>query len=270
MKKIRTDLAYERCRGIHTAGSHYREEKCGPFYKHTLTVETKTAADRLDCKIGTYHTLLFKCVMDFCEEEYDLLTDTVASLLTEMSEPMCQNGIGRVLIAGLGNRNMAADALGPRAAEHVYATAHMEDIAKRAECCAIGVTVPDVTANSGMESADAVQAIAKMFRPDLVVAVDALIAGSLDRLGCTVQITDTGITPGSGLGQRHGGLDKSTLGCPVLAIGAPTVAALSALKENIQNECFVICPKDIDGVCRSLARVVGEAINRAFGIPFRI
>lgn len=116
---------------------------------------------------------------------------------------------------------------------------------------------------TGVESAELVRAMTERLRPDAVIVVDALACAEPDRLGCTVQLTDTGITPGSGVGNDRAGLDRTTLGVPVAAIGLPTVIDAGSLTDDPRAERMFVTPRDIDAVVRDAAKLIGYGIDLA-------
>ena len=120
-----------------------------------------------------------------------------------------------------------------------------------------------VLGTTGVESADMIRALAAHLRPDAIIAVDALACAELDRLGRTVQLTDTGITPSSGVGNDRAGLSRDTLGIPVAAIGLPTVIDAGGFSDDPRAEQMFVTPRDVDTVVRDAAKLIGYGINLA-------
>ena len=120
-----------------------------------------------------------------------------------------------------------------------------------------------VLGTTGVESADMIRALAAHLRPDAIIAVDALACAELDRLGRTVQLTDTGIMPGSGVGNDRAGLSRDTLGIPVAAIGLPTVIDAGGFSDDPRAEQMFVTPRDVDTVVRDAAKLIGYGINLA-------
>lgn len=184
---------------------------------------------------------------------------TLAALLGEMT------GFARsVLFVGLGNAAVTLDALGPRVAEKLLITRHLRAEHPRLfgglrSVCAV---CPGVSANTGIESAELVRGAVAHTAPDCVIVVDALAAASPDRLCTSLQLTDTGIVPGSGVGNRRTGFDRRTLGVPVFALGAATVADAAALRPEAE-ERLIVTPRDIDAQIARLSDILADAINRA-------
>lgn len=287
----RTDLAYERIPKQSGAGISYTEKRLGVCRLHSLYVSTRAAARHCHCEKGTYHTLCLPPVTTLTVDEREEVITHVCSLLEEMAASLL-NASGvcgrRILLVGLGNRANTPDALGPLIAERVRATAHLKkecaDTLKALACAEIAVVAPGVPAGSGMASTELVSAAVRQFEPELVLAVDALAARSFSRLASTVQITDTGITPGSGTGGKEARLNAATLGCPVLAVGVPTVTDSITLindtfasagikpprawcKRAALTEACYICPPEVDIVIKRFVYILSTAINRSFGIP---
>lgn len=166
-----------------------------------------------------------------------------------------------VLVAGLGNRGMTADAVGPLALESLLVTRHMIRALPRQfrGFTPVAALAPGVLAQTGMEAAELLRAAADAAGAGAVVAIDALAARSRDRLGATVQLGDTGLIPGSGVGNRRNALDRETLGVPVVAVGVPTVIAAAP---GGGEELF-LTPRDIDEKVRELGRVIGYGVTLA-------
>ena len=170
-----------------------------------------------------------------------------------------------VLVVGLGNRAITPDAVGPDAMQSVLVTRHLcaqlpEQFGRFRSVAAL---TPGVLGTTGVESAELVRAMTDRLHPDAVIVVDALACAEFDRLGRTVQLTDTGITPGSGVGNDRAGLDRTTLGVPVAAIGLPTVIDAGSLADDPRAEQMFVTPRDIDAVVRDAAKLIGYGIDLA-------
>ena len=191
------------------------------------------------------------------------------------------NNIRHILVAGLGNHDAMPDALGPVTVSNLRITRNIDEDAEYI----ISAIVPNVMAKTGMESAEVLQGIVAMTHPDLVIVIDALAARRMERLGRTIQITDTGIAPGSGVMNRRKKVNKEVLGVPVIAIGVPTVidagtivydviSKISSdedakeLKKYIDDysENMYVTPKDIDDYIKRVSYTLSEAINGMSGI----
>ncbi|EFM12723.1 spore protease [Paenibacillus curdlanolyticus YK9] len=169
------------------------------------------------------------------------LQDKVATRFAQEFESFLERaGVGksaRILIAGLGNWNVTPDALGPLVVENVMVTRHFFELMPDQVAPgyrAVSAVAPGVLGITGIESSEIIQGIVEKTRPDAVIAIDALASKALERVNTTIQIADTGIHPGSGIGNKRKGLTKEILGVPVIAIGVPTVVFAS----NIVNDCM--------------------------------
>lgn len=207
------------------------------------------------------------------------LLDGRLTAMTESIRTLLPDEDGPVLVAGLGNEDVTPDALGPRTAHGIFATRHIDralaselGFGELRDVCAITF---GVLGQTGMETAETIRGIVNTIHPAAVITVDALAARSLQRLGKTVQLTDTGITPGSGVGNSRARLDKETLGVPVIAIGVPTVVDAVTLVRDFTSEhkmakekedeakAMMVCPREIDVTIRRAARFLALSLNCA-------
>ncbi len=183
---------------------------------------------------------------------------------------------GTVLVVGLGNRAVTPDTLGPVAADMVLATRHIRGEFARAagltDLRPTAVLTPGVLGQTGTESSEIVRGVCREVQPAAVVVVDALAARDVERLGCTVQLCDTGIAPGSGVGNNRCPLNRNTLGVPVIGMGVPTVVdALTLVREYLREDVtsptdqspMMVTPREIDLVISRAARLIALAINGA-------
>lgn len=183
---------------------------------------------------------------------------------------------GPVLVIGLGNRAMTPDAVGPLALESVLVTRHLVEALPEhfGAFRPVAALRPGVLATTGIESAETVRALTARIHPAAVIAIDALAARKAERLCTTVQLSDSGIAPGSGVGNHRSALTKATLGVPVIAVGVPTVVDAGTLAADLLEESggaprelrqkgLMVTPQDIDAKVRELAKVVGYGINWA-------
>ena len=193
--------------------------------------------------------------------------------------------IKSVLTVGLGNPSLTSDALGPETVKHLAVTFPVGNAqSKSARGIAISAFAPDVAGNTGIETAELIRGIVNTVRPTLVIAIDALAARSAERLASVIQLSDGGISPGSGLGNRHKEISHRTLGIPVIALGIPTVVPSSAMMAEVlslvhtssdardiqarleQGRRFFVTPKEIDLIVRSASLLLADAIHRACGM----
>ncbi len=248
---------------------------------------------------GHYITL---DVPTFKERDPDLKTRLMERLTDELKTLVPQHLSQSVLVVGLGNWNATPDALGPRVVERMLVTRHLGEVVAediRSRMRPVSAVAPGVLGTTGIETLDIIRGIVKEAHPDLVIAIDALAARNLDRLLGSVQIADTGIHPGSGVGNRREGLTQDSVGVPVIAIGVCTVVqsisiaqeAVHLLAEQLADDMvfydilkqmapseqrglidevlgsrfsgLMVTPKEIDVLIDDMADVLGEALNRA-------
>ena len=197
----------------------------------------------------------------------------------------------KILVVGLGNKDVTPDSLGPLVTEQIFATRHLikefgENFKKQNHIENIAAISPGVMGQTGMEAKEIIQAITKTVDINLVIVIDALAARSVSRLNCTFQITNTGISPGSGVGNNRKALNQDSLGVPVIAIGVPTVVdaytivndmleqfmlrqgfnddEINDFNMQIRNENILnmfVTPKDIDEAIKNISRIIAESIN---------
>lgn len=295
---LRTDLACEAPDPNASAGSEgssYREYRRGRLSVARLQIENREGEARFHREIGTYVTITTGQILLLSPEETQVLNEILVSELHRMAERLTERPIDhalRVLVAGLGNAHMTADALGPEAVRTLPVTRHLresEDPALLNEgrrYASISVIAPGVLAQTGIETLELIRGAAKTVHPDLLIVIDALAARSCERLATTVQLSDTGIRPGSGIGNSREALNREAIGCPVIAIGVPTVVDSSALvydalaragiRENeispelfsvLENgKSFFVSPKEIDALTKAFAELLSGAIADAFTI----
>ncbi len=222
---------------------------------------------------GTYITVEIPALTDHeseLEETARLIGEQIAALLPRK---------GTVLVVGLGNEAITPDALGPQAAKMVLATRHIRgEFARTAgleDLRPTAVMAPGVLGNTGVESGEMAEGVIAVINPAAVVAIDALAAQSLSRLGCTVQLSDTGIAPGSGVGNNRRALNRETLGVPVVAVGVPTVVDAVTLAEELtgreeaagevtpRGAGMMVTPREVDLMIRRASRLVAMSVNAA-------
>lgn len=311
--QVRTDLALEtrekfeednvEIKGVRVDEEYHKETE---IKITTMVIETENGAKAMGKPKGTYITLEASN-MDCQDEDYHReisleLARIIKRLLPEKERTLS------VLVVGLGNREVTPDALGPRVVDNMMITRHvLKEFGKYAfgeeEVNSVSGIVPGVMAQTGMESQEIIRGVIDETKPDVMIAIDALAARSTRRLSRTIQITDTGINPGSGVGNHRHGLSKDTVGVPVIAIGVPTVvdaativndtmhtliqameenshletlsAGLSALNDmekyelirellSPQLNTMFVTPKDIDESIKRLSYTLSEGLNIAF------
>lgn len=310
MYEIRTDLALEtkeKYEADHVEIKGVRlekEDKGDDIQITTMVIETENGAKTMGRPKGSYITLEAASLDDEDEDYHGRVSRHLAAIIRHLAP----KGEGlSALVVGLGNREVTSDSLGPKVADHLFITRHMmkefgPDIFGKSQK-QVSAIVPGVMAQTGMESSEIIQGILQETRPDFVIAVDALAARSTRRLNRTIQITDTGISPGSGVGNHRNPLTQKALGIPVIGIGVPTVVdavtivndSMSSLLEALAEHTpytsigrsyrsldeveqyelvrellmphlntLYVTPKDIDASVNRLSATIAAAINMAF------
>lgn len=278
--KVRTDLALEERESFDGSGVEIHgvevEESCDEERDVRLTrvkIVSERGAREMGKSRGTYLTLEAPGLASPDEDYHREVSEVIADLLRELT-----GTAESVLVAGLGNRDVTPDALGPQAVSNLMITRHLireygREMMGMDGCSVVSGIVPGVMAQTGMETSEILQGIIEETRPDLLIVIDALAARSTRRLGRTVQITDTGIQPGSGVGNHRGSLTKESLGIPVIAIGVPTVVEAAAIVYDAQGNCekmpphlngMFVTPKNIDEMIKQLSFTLSEALNMVF------
>ncbi len=285
-------------------GVEAEEESCGQGINVTrVRILNENGKKALGKALGTYITIEIPDRMMREQLVYEKSCQVCAG---ELSQLIKKYDDGTVLVIGLGNRNITADSLGPKAVNSVLITRHLleympEEIDSRLRSvCAIS---PGVLGLTGVETVEIVKGLISRIKPNLIIAIDALCSRSMHRINNTIQLTDTGITPGAGIGNRRMAIDEKSLGVPVIAIGVPTVVdaatiagdtidlILENLKENagesrpiykmlevIAGEDkytlikqvltphygdFVVSPKEIDTAVSDISSIIANGINIA-------
>ena len=277
---FRTDLAVEAIENHKSATAlpHVRQSDrtLEGFAVHEVRILSEDAAREIGKPQGRYLTLELDALI--CREE-DAFPRACKALSTLLRELLPHPNDGPVLIAGLGNRMITPDAIGPQTADHVIATRHLvaQSPAIFADWRPVSALAPGVLGQTGVETGEVICGVLDRVRPAAVIAVDALAAGRLSRLLRTVQLADTGITPGAGVGNARAALNKETLGVPVIAVGVPTVVDGATLAHEISSQLgqpacealddlsqpVMITTRDIDREVADISRMIGYAVNMA-------
>ena len=300
--QIRTDLALEAREFVEDANGSLRgiiveeyEKEEGEIHVTKVQITTKNGSKLLGKPIGTYITLE---VPRLCEAgdntEEGLYHEEIAREISNQLRQLLswEKSEYSVLVVGLGNREVTADSLGPGVVEQLQVTRHMirefGSLMKGEEgCVMVSAVIPGVMVKTGIESAEIVKGVAAETKPDVVIVIDALAARSVRRLNRTIQISNTGIHPGSGVGNHRNAIDSKGLKVPVLAIGVPTVVdaativsdTMEKLYKELKEAAFLqaressvfaelnnmyVTPKDIDSTIKRVTHTLAEALNMTF------
>lgn len=299
--KIRTDLALEaresfpdddvEIKGVILTEEYDEENK---IRITTVQIKDDRGAKAMQKPIGTYITIeapeLNQSSEDYNRPVSDLIADNIKKLTGKLSKD-------DILVVGLGNREVTPDALGPMVVDNLFVTRHLireygREFKERNHLGSVSAISPGVMAQTGMESVEIVKGIIEETKPKIIIVIDALASRSIDRVNTTVQISDTGISPGSGVGNNRQALNEETLGVKVIAIGTPTVVdaativadTLSKYLESTgfsEEEIFkfisevngkqmynmFVTPKNIDEAVKQVSYTISEAINSCFCAP---
>ena len=314
---IRTDLALEEKERfesdqVEVQGVVLEEEydKEREIRVTTVRIETENGAKTMGKPVGTYLTIEAPNLSSPDEGIHREVSEELAKYLAEVMEKIIPENEHdkKVLVIGLGNRQATPDALGPYVADNLNITRHIvKEYGKYAAPeemnCVVSAIVPGVMAQTGMETAEIIKGVVRETKPDLLIVIDALAARNSRRLNRTIQIADTGINPGSGVGNYRNAITKETIGVPVIAIGVPTVVdAVTIVSDTMENllsaletseslkgvglvlggyseaekyelireliapnlNSMFMTPKDIDETVKRLSYTISEGLNLAF------
>ena len=271
---FRTDLALERRELLKDSvpqgvTSESYEKNSIKFTKIKITDES--GAKSIGKPVGSYVTaeiqsLVKGAVLD--EATIEAIGNELRQLLPKK---------GEVLVVGLGNTDITPDAIGPATVEMVLATRHITDELSKSiglgNLRPVAGFIPGVLGKTGLETAESIKGIVKTINPSAVIVVDALAARRLGRLGNTIQMSDTGIIPGSGVGNARAAVNKESLGVPVISVGIPTVVDAQTLVNDLtddkkeisrqENKEMIITPREIDLVVDRASKIIAVSINKA-------
>ena len=283
--QLRTDLAVEarEIAGEDISGTEFKSYSENRLEISRLTVKNQRAKQALGKEIGTYITIELPSLTDnFSETDERLVT-----IGEEIRRLLPVNGL--VLVAGLGNTEITPDSLGPKTSARILATRHITGELARStgldRLRPVAVMQTGVTGQTGIETGEYIMSVVKRIKPNAVVVIDALASRRLERLGCTLQISDTGISPGAGVGNHRTKINRETIGVPVIAIGVPTVVDVQTLASDLlgksigkkaesliapQGRSMVVIPREIDLLTERASRLIAFALNGALQNEFDI
>ncbi len=268
---IRTDLAVEviddQAHNL-PKGVARKLRKSSVCMVTEIIVEDEMAGLRIGKPKGKFITIetdrLSAHPSDFNEQAQNI-ADEIRLLAGEKSS---------ILVIGLGNNDITPDALGPQVISQIIATRHLADELPKGHELGnlkpVSALATGVLGQTGIEVAEIIKAICDRTSPDCVVVIDALACSDVSRLGTTIQLTDTGISPGSGVQNRRKEISETTVGVPVIAVGVPTVVDMHTIVENITGSApgkhvpnMMVTPRDIDKLIERTAKLLAYAINKA-------
>lgn len=307
--KIRTDLAIET-REIYKTAQKIDDEVPGvettvdnsdeDMLITKVKITTKEAEEALQKPQGIYVTIESSKLKEDYENVHEKIAKKVSETIKELGNLIAGD---TVLVVGLGNWDVTADALGPKVISDIEITRHLLEympeyvVPGTRPVCAVS---PGVLGTTGIETGEIIKGIVEKIRPNLIIAIDALASRKMERVSTTIQISDTGITPGSGIGNKRNAIDKETLGVPVIAIGVPTVVDAATIAndtlelmigklkeekseiadaiEKMENDNkysyikevlspeelnYIVTPSAIDEIITNVSKVLASGINTA-------
>ena len=274
----RTDLAVE---DSENDNKNYKEEfKVNNINVEKIILDTDSAKKYLKAE-GVYYSLTTDAIVDLLHDEATDVSIALAKILEDIYEEYNLTQESYILILGLGNDEITPDSLGPKVVRNLFVTKHLSDLGQLDEGLGIiGAIAPGVMGQTGIETSDIIKALVKKTKPELVIVVDALASRSLHRVNRTIQLSNVGINPGSGVGNKRKEISFKTLGVPVVAIGVPTVVDIASIfydlktffNENgnnvdirsslIESDLnFMVTSKDIDEMMNMMSDIISKAIN---------
>ncbi len=270
-------------------GCEVDEQTVGGIRVLRMKICSDAAARELGRDRGTYVTFSGTGIDRLSETDARILKHLLSGEIRGMAERLCKKAVGSdfgVFVAGLGNAALTADAIGPKTVGRLTATRHLSTydaaLFRRADCAAISMLAPGVMGQTGIETLELLRGAVRYVKPDLVLVIDALAARSCARLSSTVQVSDRGIVPGSGVGNHRAAVDAESLGVPVISIGVPTVvnsatlvydalqeAGICEIDETLERVLeegrqFFVSPRESDVIVDRVSELLAEAIESAF------
>lgn len=287
---FRTDMAIER-RDLYKnankieneiSGIECEEEQIEDMKITRVRITNEEGERALERKIGNYITIDVKKVHNITTEKEESIIKVFSDELKSIIEMNSKPG-DEILIVGLGNLYATPDSLGSKVVQNIEITRHIKIYLPDAidpNTRSVSAITPGVLGTTGVETIEIVKGIVDNIKPKLVIAIDSLCSKNIDRINKSIQISDTGIIPGGGVGNKQEELSKDTLGIPVIGVGVPTVLDAATIVIDTLNSCeidvseneivekmklnnfnFIVTPKEIDSLIESMSLIVSEGIN---------
>ena len=287
---FRTDMAVERRDLYRNAnkvedeikGIECEEEKLEDITVTRVKITNKEGEKALDRKMGNYITIDVKKIHNITTEKEQKIIDTFSDELTAIIDKHVEKN-DEILIVGLGNLYATPDSLGSKVVQNIEITRHIKIYLPNAidrNTRSVSAITPGVLGTTGIETVEIVKGIVDNIKPKLVIAIDSLCSKNIDRINKSIQISDTGIIPGGGVGNKQAELSLETPGIPVIGVGVPTVLDAATIVIDTLNSCeidisenevvnkmklnnfnFIVTPKEIDTLIESMTNIVSEGIN---------
>lgn len=292
--QIHSDLALESsyaAKAEATGAPEYSEETNGSIKLCKLDISNEELSKKYGRGKGKYVTAVCGQIWLYSDAEIEFAADVIGKEIKKMLSDTASKKIDKdfsVLVAGLGNSEITADAIGPMTVSRLTVTRHIRDISEEIfhtlGLCNVSSIAPGVLSQTGIETLELIRGAVKNTNPDAVIAVDALAARSCERLASTIQISDSGINPGSGIGNLRKAINKENLGVPVIALGVPTVVDSATLvydaiersgiedsegrlKKVLDNERgFFVSPKESDVISERVSLLLSRSLDIAFAV----
>lgn len=288
-------LAREQHQGFEPDGIETENEQQGEITISRVNIRTKEAGNHIGKQPGYYVTLEAEGLRSRDRDRQEKIAFQVAKELEGFIARLNLKDEDHCLVVGLGNWDATPDALGPKVVSHILVTRHLLESSppeKKGELRPVAAIAPGVLGITGLETGEIIMGLVQRIHPQFIIVIDALASRSTSRMGATIQIADTGIHPGSGLGNKRIGITPQTLGIPVIAIGVPTVVEATTIVQDAMSELdqgrkslkrtgmtpnlgviqrvlspyfksLIVTPKEIDVMIQDLARVISGALNIA-------
>ena len=290
---FRTDLAVERREIFKRAnkinseidGIKIETKNLNDIKVTNVKIENEKGAEALKRKIGNYITIDLDTINNLSLEKEKEVIQVFSDELKMIIDQHIDKS-DEILIVGLGNLNATPDSFGAKVVENIEITRHIKMFLPNAidkTVRSVSAIVPGVLGTTGIETIEIVKGITNNIKPKLIVAIDSLCSKNIDRIGKSIQISDTGIVPGGGVGNRQEELSEETLGIPVVGVGIPTVLDAATIVIDTLNNCdiqinedelvnkmklnkfnFIVTPKEIDSLIEKITTIVSEGINMSF------
>lgn len=270
---LRTDLALEERENRNPKGPSrgvvINKKNIDNTVITRIEIKNQKAAEGLKKPVGRYITLESE---DFKLSDPESIKKASYLLKSELLKLMKDLSFSSALIVGLGNRSITSDSLGPKVVAKTMVTRHIKNYMPEhldSDILPVSAISPGVLGITGIETNDIIGAVSQKLKPQLVILIDALASSSPGRLATTIQITDTGISPGSGVGNNRGEISRYTLNTPVIAIGVPTVVDLLSIvrggnpdtPDSSYEKDYFVTPKEIDRLIENLSKIIANGIN---------
>lgn len=300
---IRTDLALEvresfpdddvQIKGVILTEEYDKKNK---IRISNVVIKDQQGAKAMGKPIGTYITIEAPEISEASEDYHKPVSEVISKNISKLIKDINKDN---VLIVGLGNREVTPDSLGPYTVDNLFITRHLikeygDEFKVKNHIGNISAISPGVMGQTGMETSEIIKGIVNETKPDLLIVIDALASRSIKRVNTTIQLSDTGICPGSGVGNNRKALNEETLGTKVIALGVPTVVdamtiVVDTLSQYMESTGFedneieqfayeirsktmdnmFVTPKDIDEAVKRMSYTISEAINACFSKPIK-